>query len=314
MDQLYSKRIFDTIQAELENHILGNAPLLGRLIMAFFARGHVLIEGPPGTAKTLTTKLLARVLAKSFHRIQFTSDMLPSDILGAHIYSPSRQNFDFIKGPIFSDFILADEINRTPPRTQSALLEAMEEKQVTMEGTLYPLDPDFFVIATQNPQDYEGTFPLPEVQIDRFLLKLVVAHASSKTEVQLLHKIIDGSLPPDIDKIPVIDFDRKKIDKEIQDVLVDDSIIRYISDILHHTRTYSMLPGGSSIRGGIALVRCARIQALMAGRLYVIPDDIKSLAVDALRHRIKLSPEAQISQISEESIIKEILQKLPFPE
>lgn len=314
MAELYSKEIFDSIRSQLAYYILGNTALIDHLIIAFFSRGHVLIEGPPGTAKTLTTKLLSRVLAKSFKRIQFTSDMLPADILGAHIYSPAKQGFDFIKGPIFGDFILADEINRTPPRTQSALLEAMEERQVTIEGTQYPLSPDFFVVATQNPQDFEGTFPLPEVQMDRFLFKLVQDHASSSIEVELLSKILDGTLPPDFDKIPVLTLDRSIIDEETRQVNVDNSIIHYISEIIRATREHPVLTTGSSIRGGIALARSARIYALMAGRQYVIPDDIKILATCSLRHRIKPGPEAQIAHITEDQVIKEILDTVPFPE
>lgn len=310
----YCKTICDAIHGELDGKvILGNTRLIDFLIIAYFARGHVLIEGPPGTGKTLAAKVLARLLSKSFKRIQFTSDMLPQDILGAHIYSPDKRAFDFIKGPLFSDFVLADEINRTPPRTQSALLEAMEERQVSIEGTQHVLSQDFFVIATQNPQDHEGTFLLPEVELDRFMFNVVIDHAASSVEQEILKKILNGTLPPDFQRIRPLEIDRARIDAEVRNVRVDDSIVTYIARILDMTRTHPMVQTGSSVRGGITLGRGARILAMMRGREYVIPDDIKELAVVTLRHRLTLSPEAQISRISEKEVILEMLQKVEFP-
>ncbi|MBF0107064.1 MAG: MoxR family ATPase [Deltaproteobacteria bacterium] len=239
--------------------------------------------------------------------------MLPSDILGCSIYLMAQQEFKFIKGPVFSDFIVADEINRAPPRTQSALLEAMEERQVTIEGTRHILNPDFFVMATQNPQEYEGTFQLPEVQMDRFLFKLTVSHADVKAETSMLKSIAEGVLPPDFTKLDTMAFDRAALDLEIQQITLDQSLLDYIAEIINQTRKHPYVLYGSSVRGGIALTLTGRILALLDGRDFVIPDDIKALCHHTLRHRIKLNSEAQLSGIKAEDVLDDILQKTGFP-
>jgi MoxR-like ATPase len=310
----YCQDLYTQILAHVDGiYILGNRPLIRHCLTAYLVRGHVLIEGPPGTGKTITAKLLAHLFSTSFKRIQMTSDMLPADILGAHLYSPSEQTFVFVNGPIFADIVLADEVNRTPPRTQSALLEAMEERQVTAEGVAMLLSPDFFVVATQNPRDFEGTFPLPESQLDRFLFKLSVQHATQEVETDILKRALTGGLPPRAEDMPRLLLDRKRIDEEIQAVQVDDSIITYVAGIVQQTRQHPMIEWGSSARAGIAFVRCSRILAAIEGRGFVIPDDIKEIAVPILGHRIRLTPEAQLSDMAEHTVIDEMMHQVAFP-
>lgn len=310
----YCQDLYNQILAYVDGtYILGSRPLIRHCLTAHLARGHVLIEGPPGTGKTITAKLLAHLFSTSFKRIQMTSDMLPADIIGAHIYSPADQTFAFIKGPIFADIVLADEVNRTPPRTQSALLEAMEERQVTAEGVAMSLSPDFFVVATQNPRDFEGTFPLPEAQLDRFLFKLKVRHASEEVEADILTGVLNGVLPPRTEDMPRLPLDRKRVDEEIQAVRVDDSIITYVTRIVQQTRHHPMIHWGSSARAGIAFVKCSRILAAMEGRDFVIPDDIKEIAVPILGHRIHLTSEAQLSDMAEHTVIDDIMNQVAFP-
>ena len=311
----YCQDLYNQILTHVDGtFILGNRSLIRHCLTAYLARGHVLIEGPPGTGKTMTAKLLAHVFATSFKRIQMTSDMLPADILGAHIYSPSDQSFAFIRGPIFADIVLADEINRTPPRTQSALLEAMEERQITSEGVEMPLSPDFFVVATQNPRDFEGTFPLPEAQLDRFLFKLNVVHATAEVEADILRHALSGVLPPKTQDIPQLELDRKRVDDELEFIRVDESIIGYVTTIVQQTRQHPMIQWGSSARAGIAFVKCSRILAALEGRDFVIPDDIKDIAVPILGHRIQLTPEAQISDQTESAVIDDIVNQVAFPQ
>lgn len=311
--EVCQKTYNEIIEALDGKYLFGCRDLVKHFIVAYLAGGHVLLEGPPGTGKTLAAKLLAQVLAKKFKRIQFTSDLLPSDIIGAHIFLPNKQEFEFIQGPVFTDFLLADEINRTPPRTQSALLEAMEEKQVTSEGKLFNLSSDFFVVATQNPRDFEGTFPLPEAQLDRFLFKINLEPTSIEMEAAILKQIMAGVLPPDLAQVPQIPLTNPQIFQEINSVTVDDSLMIYIAKILNETRVHPMVQWGSSTRAGIAFAKCARVLAAIDGRNHIIPDDIKELAVPILRHRLRLTSEAQVSQVDEAVVIEEIMSKVPYP-
>lgn len=308
-----TQKLVNGMKLEIGKFLVGSEDLTEWIMIAYLARGHVLIEGPPGTGKTTSARLVARYLARSFRRVQFTTDLMPSDILGAHLYDPERRQFDFVPGPVFADLLLADEINRAPPRTQSALLEAMEERQVTLEGTTRALPPEFFVIATQNPLDHEGTFPLPETQLDRFLVKIRLEHSSPVAESELIARIIAGTLPPKYSDIPAMIFDREAVEKEISSVNFDASILNYLSRILGTTRAHPMISTGSGVRGGIAIARCASIMALLNGRDFVIADDVKRLAPVCLQHRIRLSPEAQVSGATEAIVIQDVLSRTEFP-
>jgi len=310
-----ARAIYEEAVGRLDGkYLFGHERLIRYLLVGYLSGGHVLIEGPPGTAKTSAARLLAALMAKRFRRIQFTSDMLPSDLLGAHMYNPGKQSFDFVHGPIFSDFIIADEINRTPPRTQSALLEAMEEKQVTVEGETFALPDDFFVVATQNPQDYEGTYPLPESQLDRFLFKVELQHAGAAHEQSILRGVLNETLPPKVSELAPLEFNRSRVEAEIAAVEVSDPLLKYIAELLAATRGHQLLLSGSGVRGGIALARCSRVLALLEGRGFVVPDDIKELAVIVLAHRIQLTPDAQVSQITESDVVREIVEQAPFPQ
>lgn len=307
------KTLHDLRENFQNEYLFDQTELLDLILISYLAGGHVLIEGPPGTAKTMTARILAKRLAKDFKRIQFTTDLLPADILGAQIYSPENQSFKFIEGPLFSDFVIADEINRAPPRTQSALLEAMAEKQVTIEGITRRLSPDFFVIATENPRDFEGTFPLPEVQLDRFLMKIKVANPSPETSQKILRAVIDEKIPPHYEKIEASALDLASIRSEIKEVKVDDSILSYITQIVAATQSHDLLQTGAGVRAAIALARSVRVKVYLSDRDFVTPEDIKSLAPPVLRHRVQLNADASLSELDEDQVIERILNKVEFP-
>lgn len=311
----YSAEIYNQLRKILGTNLLvGQDQTLKYLLIAYFSGGHVLLQGPPGTGKTLLAKAFSSVFSKTFKRIQFTSDMLPADILGAQIYSPASGSFSFIQGPIFGDIILADEVNRTSPRTQSALLEAMEERQVTIDGQTYPLDPNFFVIATQNPREFEGTFALPEVQLDRFMFQLDLVPCSASEEVVVMSNFLNGNLPPNFGMLSKISLDLGQVESELKTVSVDISILNYVAELISATRTHAYLRWGSSTRGSLALIRAARILALISDRSCLLPEDIKSLVPAVLQHRLQLTPEAEVSGHSVKSALEDILKKVPFPE
>lgn len=312
MSESYVAQVYESIVKAVDGpRIIGNRSLVDLVIMSSFAGGHVLIEGPPGTGKTMTARLFAQILGRSFKRIQFTSDLLPADIIGGYVYSQKTEEFSFVEGPIFANVVLADEINRSPPRTQSAMLEAMEERQVTVEGKLFPMAEDFLVMATQNPMEYEGTFPLPEAQIDRFLVKIVLRYGDLESDVKVLRQgLSEGALEEGLAKV---ELDRHKLEAELNETVVSDAILQYVGQLMQATRNHPMMESGSSVRGGLALARLARVMARIKGREFVVADDIKALALPVLRHRVKLSTEAQISRISDQGVIEEILNKVPFP-
>jgi MoxR-like ATPase len=317
------KRAGDLIQKardELARRIIGQQGMIDGLLTGILAGGHVLLEGVPGLAKTLTVKSLAEVLDAGFRRIQFTPDLLPADLIGTMIYRQQTGDFVPRKGPIFTNVILADEINRAPAKVQSALLEAMEERQVTIGDTTYPLSEPFFVLATQNPIEQEGTYTLPEAQLDRFMLKLFVDYPSPDEEREILRRV---GVPQEIElQKTLFRGDIKKLREIVSRVTVDERIEDYIVRIVTATRgddnRVSMGPlryveFGASPRASIYLYRCAKVRAVFAGRSYVIPEDVKAVAPDILRHRIVLSYEADSEEYSSDDVVEMFLSTVPVP-
>ncbi|MBS4208021.1 MoxR family ATPase [Bacillus sp. FJAT-50079] len=296
-----------------EERILGQTTNLKLLLSAVLAGGHVLLEGVPGTGKTQMVRTLARLLGGSFNRIQFTPDLLPSDITGSMIYNMKEGTFDTLKGPIFTNILLADEINRTPAKTQAALLEAMEEKQVTIQGQTYSLSSIFFVVATQNPIEFEGTYPLPEAQQDRFLFKLHIDFPSFEEEKNVLQQVI-GNHYDEGSVSSILDMDTfLAIRKEIERVTVGEGVLDYIMKIVRKTRETDSIRFGASTRAGISIGKSAQAWAYLAGRDYVTPDDVKMVAKPSLRHRIQLSPHIELEGTAVDQVIEELVGSVPVP-
>jgi MoxR-like ATPase len=296
-----------------EERILGQHLNLKLLLSSVLAGGHVLLEGVPGTGKTQMVRTLASLLGGKFNRIQFTPDLLPSDITGSSIYNMKEGNFETLKGPIFSNILLADEINRTPAKTQAALLEAMEEKQVTIHGETFPLADVFFVVATQNPIEFEGTYPLPEAQQDRFLFKLRIDFPSLEEETAVLKQVMENKFNH-TDTKPVLDMETfLNIRKEIQQVTLSESILDYVMQIVRNTRESDSIRFGASTRAGISIGKAAQAWAYLSNRNYVTPDDIKMVTKPALRHRIQLSPHMELEGATVEQIIEELVGSIPVP-
>jgi MoxR-like ATPase len=303
----------DAILSEVEKVIVGKHGPLTLIFAAILAGGHVLIEDYPGLAKTLAARCLAKALGLSFRRVQFTPDLLPSDIVGTHIFRREEGKFVFQPGPIFTNILLADEINRATPRTQSALLEAMQENQVTVEGTTYPLPQPFVVLATQNPIEYEGTFPLPEAQVDRFLVRVRFGYPSIEEEVEILRRrIARKSEEVSIQTVSSLE-EVLAMRAALEEIFVDPDLLRYMAEIVTRTRRHEALSLGASPRGTLALLRLSRAWAAIHGRDYVVPDDVKAVAVPALSHRLLLSPELWTREVRPEDIVAEILASTPVP-
>lgn len=296
-----------------EERIIGQSLNLRLLLSAILAGGHVLLEGVPGTGKTQMVRTLAGLLGGTFNRIQFTPDLLPSDITGSTIYNMKESSFQTLKGPIFTNILLADEINRTPAKTQAALLEAMEEKQVTIQGETYALPEVFFVVATQNPIEFEGTYPLPEAQQDRFLFKLQIDFPTFEDEKNVLKQVIENSFDQKLVST-ILDIDTfLRIRKEIEKVTVNDHVIDYMMKIVRKTRDAEAIRFGASTRAGISIGKAAQAWAYLSGRDYVTPDDIKMVAKPALRHRIQLSPHVELEGAIVDQIIEELVGSVPVP-
>ena len=308
-----TERVF-ALKQEISKVIIGQEYMVDRIIICLLAGGHILLEGVPGLAKSLTASTVAAAIGLDYKRIQFTPDLLPADILGTEIYHQKTGDFVIKKGPIFSNFILADEINRSPAKVQSALLEAMQEKQVSIGDATYPLDEPFFVIATQNPLEQQGTYPLPEAQQDRFMLKLKIDYPRKEEEREILKRYTRAEAAgPKV--APVVS--REEIfwlGKCAAGVYLDEKIENYVLDLVFQTRKPSpYIAYGASPRASISLIKTAKCRAFMAGREYVMPDDIKAMACDVLRHRIILSYEAEAEEITTEKIIEDILEKVNIP-
>ncbi|HMP71994.1 MAG TPA: MoxR family ATPase [Kiritimatiellia bacterium] len=310
----------ENLRAEIAKVIVGQKDLVDRMMVGLLANGHLLLEGVPGLAKTLSIRTLASALAVSFQRIQFTPDLLPADIIGTQIYNPKEGSFSIRKGPVFANIVLADEINRAPAKVQSALLESMQERQVTIGQETFTLPEPFLVLATQNPIEQEGTYPLPEAQVDRFMLKLKVSYPSLDEERIILDRM--ASTQPSHPVKPVIQpQDLLRARKVVDDIYIDDKIKQYILSIIFATRdpaAYDLdlkpyLRYGASPRATIFLTLGAKAQAFLGGRGYVTPQDVKTIAMDVLRHRVLISYEAEAEELTPEHIIERILAKLPVP-
>ncbi len=305
---------------EVEKVLVGQRHLIQSLIVGLLTDGHILLEGVPGLAKTLAVRTVARALQLDFRRIQFTPDLLPADVIGTQIYNPRSGEFSVKKGPVFANVILADEINRAPAKVQSALLEAMQERQVTIGERTYELPQPFLVLATQNPIEQEGTYPLPEAQVDRFMLKVVIDYPTRAEELAILDRM--GPVEPHLDVRPVMSAeDLATLRRAVDSIYVDEKIKGYLVDLVRATRKpeeyglemTGLIQYGGSPRGVIALVRAARAQAFLEGRGYVTPQDVKSSAPDVLRHRLLVSYEAEAEEKKAEDLLKQILDKLPVP-
>lgn len=309
--------VFNELRQQLSQIVLGQEKVADGLLIALLAEGHVILEGVPGTAKTLLIKLLSRLIRADFRRIQLTPDVLPADVLGTSIFDFNSRSFSLRKGPIFTQVLLADEINRTPPKTQAALLEAMEERQVTLDGETLPLSPLFWVIATQNPLEFEGTYPLPEAQLDRFLFKLLVTYPAPASEKQMLSNSIRGFEArdlPSMDLQPVVDVEQVlKSRQQVRQVRVEEPIVDYLLALVQASRKQGELLLGASPRSAVGWLRATQASAWLAGRDFVTPDDVKDVAQPLLRHRLILKPEAQLDGINLEQVIQGLLNRIPVP-
>ncbi|KZN95489.1 AAA family ATPase [Aeribacillus composti] len=302
----------EKIVENVEKVIVGKSELVILSLSALLAGGHVLLEDVPGVGKTMMVKALAKSVGADFKRIQFTPDLLPSDVTGVSIYNPKTIEFEYRPGPIMANIILADEINRSSPKTQSALLEGMEEGSVTIDGVTMPLEKPFFVMATQNPVEYEGTYPLPEAQLDRFLLKLKMGYPSVTEEVEVLTRAEKGQPLDELTSVITKD-ELTALQEEIKQVYVDDTIKHYIVDIVNKTRNHDSVYLGVSPRGSVALMKASQAYAFIHARDYVIPDDVQYLSVHVLPHRIILTSEARYEGKTAEQIIEDILAEIPVP-
>lgn len=313
----YVNRIVEHLKGEARKAIVGQDAIIEQVLIAILTEGHALIEGVPGTAKTLLVKVLSRAIGAHFGRIQFTPDLMPADVTGTNIFNMATSTFTLRQGPIFTDLLLADEINRTPPKTQAALLEAMEERQVTIDGEAHKLSPLFTVLATQNPIEYEGTYPLPEAQLDRFMMKILVGYPGEAEEVQVVSNWNAGFNARRLEDLDIRALDDTtallECRSRVRRITVEEGIQRYIVAITRATRTALNISWGASPRAAVALLLCSKALAALRGRSFVTPDDVKEIAKPVLRHRIVLRSEAEIEGTTADQVLDEVMAGLEVP-
>ena len=305
----------DALRREIGTLVIGQEAMIDELIACLLAGGHALIEGVPGVAKTLTAKLLAKASGLHYSRVQFTPDLMPADVLGTSVFRPQQGDFEFHPGPVFAQVVLIDEINRAPAKTQAALFEVMEERQATVDGTRYPMESPFMVLATQNPVEHEGTYSLPEAQLDRFLFKIVVGYPSLEQEVVMLEQFQDHGGIVDLERVHAV-LDAQSIERAreaVRHVRAEAPVLRYAAQIVNATRNHPALSLGASPRATLALVRGAKAVGAMSGRDFATPDDIKSVVAPALRHRILLTPEREIEGVRPEAVLRRIVEEIEVP-
>ena len=312
----YLSQLSAHIRGELSKVIVGQREVIDQLVLVLVCGGHAVMEGVPGLAKTLAIKSLARICGLDFQRVQCTADLMPADVTGTNVFDLRTNSFTMHRGPVFTDLLLVDEINRTSPRTQAALLEAMEERQVTIDGVRYPLSENFTVFATQNPIEFEGTYPLPEAQLDRFLLKIHVAYPSAEEEMEILARYEKGFDLRKLDEIPLAPLDPTLITaarQEVNNVRVEPALHSYVVSLARRTRDWPAISLGASPRAAIGLFFAARAMAGMDGRDYLLPDDIKMAALPVFRHRILLKPEADLEGLTSDQVIRQVLSAVEVP-
>ena len=315
LDMKELQQSLEAVKAEIGKVIVGQESMIEHLLAALLSNGHVLIEGVPGVAKTITAKLLAKTIDVGFSRIQFTPDLMPSDILGTSIFNVKNSEFEFKKGPIFSSFILIDEINRSPAKTQSALFEVMEERQITMDGKQYEMQEPFLVVATQNPIEHEGTYRLPEAQLDRFLFKINVGYPNLSQEIQIIKNQHSNKLEDKTDAVQKVisGVQLKNYQQIVKNILVEPQLLEYIAKIIINTRENQFLYLGASPRASLALLTASKSFAAIRGRDFVTPEDIKEASYAVLRHRVIVSPEREMEGLTAEEIIRQILEAIEIP-
>lgn len=315
LDMTELRHNLERVKTEISKVIVGQENMIEHLLAALLSNGHVLIEGVPGVAKTITAKLLAKTISVDFSRIQFTPDLMPSDILGTSVFNVKESDFRYKKGPIFSNFILIDEINRSPAKTQSALFEVMEEKQITMDGVKYPMEEPFLVVATQNPIEQEGTYRLPEAQLDRFLFKIEVGYPNLEQEIEIIKNQHNNKLEDKTDLVRTVisGHQLKQYQQLVKDIIVEQHLLEYIAKIIVNTRENQFLYLGASPRASLALLAASKAFSAIRGRDFVTPEDIKEASFAVLRHRIIVSPEREMEGLTADEIIRQILESIEVP-